>query len=72
MPIFPEAFQVVAVINAFWHVFRSLNSIYLQLITQNDFLQICIWTFMSNAYRATNIPVTKIGKSARSIRILAT
>ena len=27
MPTFPKAFQVVAIVDAFWHVFRSLNPI---------------------------------------------
>jgi hypothetical protein len=30
MPIFPKAFQAVAIINTFWHIFWSLNSVHLQ------------------------------------------
>lgn len=73
MPIFPKAFQVVATINTFWHILWSLNSVYLQhnskVMTFSKYVggHLCL-----DAKRASNIPVTRIWRSARSVKILAT
>jgi len=60
MPIFPKAFQVVAIINTFWHIFWSFNPVHLQhnskVMTFSTYIHghLCL-----DAKRASNIPVTR-------------